>query len=168
MPSKKQRRAAAPVRGTISPDPSAGDPPSKSRRRTVAVSAGLICAVLAVYGQTAWFEFVSHDDPQHVYENEHVATGLSLENLAWACPGCNLRKSDRVEIPAADGPQMVPLFSPRIHLWGEHFTWDGHEARGLTAIGRATVVALDLNHPRRLRIRQAEEAFGLFPPEERW
>jgi tetratricopeptide (TPR) repeat protein len=84
MPSKKQRRAAAPVRGTISPDPSAGDPPSKSRRRTVAVSAGLICAVLAVYGQTAWFEFVSHDDPQHVYENEHVATGLSLENLAWA------------------------------------------------------------------------------------
>ena len=30
--------------------------------------------------------------------------------------------------------------------------------------GRATVFALDLNHPRRLLIRQAEALFGLFPP----
>jgi hypothetical protein len=29
------------------------------------------------------------------------------DKLAWACPGCNLRKSDRVE---ATGPETVLLF----------------------------------------------------------
>jgi hypothetical protein len=29
----------------------------------------------------------------------------------------------------------------------------------------ATVAALDLNHPRRVRIREAEEWFDLFPPD---
>jgi hypothetical protein len=33
-------------------------------------------------------------------------------------------------------------------------------------IGRATVFALDLNHPRRLLIREAEELFDLFPPTD--
>jgi hypothetical protein len=37
---------------------------------------------------------------------------------------------------------------------------------GLTPTGRATVAALDLNHPRRLRIREPEEWFNLFPPDE--
>jgi len=31
-------------------------------------------------------------------------------------------------------------------------------------VGRATLLALNLNHPRRVLIRQAEELFGLFPP----
>jgi hypothetical protein len=34
---------------------------------------------------------------------------------------------------------------------------------GLTAIGRTTVVLPDLNYVRRQRIRQVEEAFGLYP-----
>jgi hypothetical protein len=33
------------------------------------------------------------------------------------------------------------------------------------ATGRATIAALDLNHERRIRIRQAEQMFGLFPPD---
>jgi hypothetical protein len=35
---------------------------------------------------------------------------------------------------------------------------------GYTAVGRATVAMLDLNHFRRQRIRQVEEALGLYPP----
>lgn len=38
--------------------------------------------------------------------------------------------------------------------------------RGLTLIGRATIAMLNLNHSRRVRIREAEEWFELFPPEE--
>lgn len=34
----------------------------------------------------------------------------------------------------------------------------------LTAVGRATVNALNLNHSHRQRIRKAEEAFALYPP----
>jgi hypothetical protein len=33
-------------------------------------------------------------------------------------------------------------------------------------IGSGTVAALKLNHPRRIQIRQAEELFDLFPPNE--
>jgi hypothetical protein len=100
---------------------------------------------------------------------EHVvpraAGGTSeLDNLAWACPSCNLRKSDRLE--AADGQSgtVVPLFHPRRDRWSEHFAWQGYSIIGLTAIGRATAMVLDFNHPRRLLVRQAEELFGLFPP----
>lgn len=100
---------------------------------------------------------------------EHVVPrsrggAADLENLAWACPGCNLRKSDRVDAIDADTGSIVPLFHPRTQSWHEHFAWDDYHVVGLTAIGRATIAALDLNHPRRIRIRQAEQMFGLFPP----
>ena len=36
----------------------------------------------------------------------------TLDNLAWACPGCNLHKADRVEAPDPQTGQPVPLFHP--------------------------------------------------------
>jgi hypothetical protein len=87
-----------------------------------------------------------------------------LDNLAWACPGCNLHKSDRVEVRVAETGELVRLFNPRLDRWNEHFAWHGYVIRGLTSIGRATVETLRLNDERRLRIREAEEWFGLFPP----
>ena len=88
----------------------------------------------------------------------------TLDNLAWACPGCNLRKSDRVKIGDPETGELVPFFNPRTDVWGEHFRWGGYEVVALTPIGRAALAALELNHPRRIRIRQAEELLGLFPP----
>jgi hypothetical protein len=101
---------------------------------------------------------------------EHVVPlsrggATDLENLAWACPGCNLRKSDRVDVIDPGTQVAVPIFHPRSYSWHAHFAWDDYQIVGLTAIGRATVATLDFNHPRRLRIRQAEQMFGLFPPE---
>jgi HNH endonuclease len=101
---------------------------------------------------------------------EHIAPqsrggNTELDNLAWACPGCNLRKSDRIEVTDPETQSKVPLFHPRIHAWSEHFAWEDYQLVGLTETGRGTVVALDLNHPRRIRIRQAEQLFGLFPPD---
>jgi len=90
----------------------------------------------------------------------------SPENLAWACPRCNLCKSNRVEVPDPESGQRVPLFNPRTDRWGDHFRWDDYRVVPLSAIGRATAVALDFNHPRRIRIRQAEETFDLFPPSD--
>jgi hypothetical protein len=88
----------------------------------------------------------------------------SLENLAWSCPGCNLRKSDRTEVLDPQTGQLVPLFNPRNERWRDHFRWQGFRIVSLTRIGRATAAALD--HPRRIRIRQAEESFDLFPPDD--
>ena len=91
----------------------------------------------------------------------------SADNLALACPSCNLGKSDRVRVPDPATQQDVPLFNPRTDRWVEHFAWDEDwRIVGLTPTGRATVAALDLNHPRRVRIREAEEWFDLFPPDE--
>ena len=60
--------------------------------------------------------------------------------------------------------EQVPLFHPIRQRWSDHFRFKGYEMEGWTAIGRATVVILDLNHIRRQRIRQVEEVFGLYHP----
>jgi hypothetical protein len=85
------------------------------------------------------------------------------DNLAWCCPSCNLHKADRIEAPDPQCGDVTPLFNPRNMNWREHFQWEGHRVKALTPTGRATVEALHLNHERRLRIRRAEETFGLFP-----
>src|SRR6476619_5688396 len=62
-----------------------------------------------------------------------------LENLAWACPGCNLRKSDRTEAIDPSTGEPAALFHPRLHVWLEHFTWEDYQAVLLTHTGRATI-----------------------------
>ncbi len=87
-----------------------------------------------------------------------------LENLVMACPACNLHKASRIRaIDPATG-EHARLFHPILQRWSEHFRFQGYRIEGLTSVGRATVEALNLNHFRRQRIREAEEAFGLFPP----
>jgi hypothetical protein len=56
------------------------------------------------------------------------------------------------------------LFHPIRGAWEEHFRFKSYEIEGLTAAGRATIGALDMNRIGRQLIRKAEEAFGLFPP----
>ncbi len=87
----------------------------------------------------------------------------TLENLALACPGCNLHKADKATASDPLTGDPVALFHPLQQGWSVHFRFKGYEMEGLTAIGRATVVLLDLNHLRRQRIRQVEESFGLYP-----
>ena len=100
---------------------------------------------------------------------EHVIPrsrgGLTqTDNLAWACPSCNLAKAGRVEGTDAETGLSAPLFNPRLDNWLDHFQWHGYEITARTAAGRVTLLLLDLNRPRRILIRQAEELFGFFPP----
>jgi hypothetical protein len=88
-----------------------------------------------------------------------------LSNLALACPACNLKKSDRVEVTDPETGDLVTLFHPRQDSWKDHFAWEDYHLIGLTAKGRGTVNALAFNDARKIKIRQAEQGFGLFPPE---
>ena len=87
-------------------------------------------------------------------------------NLALACPTCNFHKADQTHATDLSSDGETPLFHPRKHRWKEHFRWDGVKIQGISAVGRATVVLLVLNHPRRLRIRRAEITLGQFADGE--
>jgi hypothetical protein len=82
-------------------------------------------------------------------------------NLALACPSCNLHKSERITALDPATGASVSLFHPNRDSWVEHFRFNETWIEGLTAVGRATVAALDFNHPRRQRIRVAERRLGL-------
>lgn len=91
----------------------------------------------------------------------------SLENITLACPGCNLHKADKTTAADPATGEQVALFHPIRQRWSEHLRFKAYQVEGKTAVGRATVEVLDLNHTRRQRIRQVEQAFGLYPPPTR-
>lgn len=63
---------------------------------------------------------------------------------------------------------MVLLFNPRSQDWNKHFAWteDGEQIIGLTAIGRATVEALNLNRPTLVKARRRWVEAGWHPPKD--
>jgi HNH endonuclease len=68
-------------------------------------------------------------------------------NYALCCPSCNLSKAARTSATDPVTGVIVPLYNPRHDVWDEHFAWskDRFTVRGRTAIGRATVAALNMN-----------------------
>ncbi len=49
-----------------------------------AVCSFLVLAVVAVFGQTTDYDFINFDDNIYVYDDSHVARGLTRDGLAWA------------------------------------------------------------------------------------
>ncbi|MBE2197362.1 MAG: HNH endonuclease [Anaerolinea sp.] len=89
-----------------------------------------------------------------------------LANLCFSCRRCNEFKGSRTEgIDPLTG-QIESLFHPRQQNWDEHFTWDESGIRliGLTAVGRVTVVVLQMNHEVILAARQRWVSAGWHPP----
>lgn len=108
-----------------------------------------------------------------VLEIEHIvpkAAGGSdnEENLWLACRLCNSYKGiqTRASDPLTD--RKVKLFNPRRQKWGLHFIWTnkGTHISGITATGRATVLALQLNNPYAVTVRHAWISAGWHPPHE--
>lgn len=89
------------------------------------------------------------------------------ENLWLACRLCNLQKSDQTEAYDPLTGQRVHLFNPRVQFWWDHFMWshDGTLIIGLTPIGRATVIALQLNESLRIAVRRRWVEVGWHPPK---
>jgi hypothetical protein len=105
------------------------------------------------------------------FEIDHIIPRMlggktELNNLCYACPVCNNAKRSQILAPDPQTGRRVRLFDPRRQRWSRHFRWGTDSGRilGLTAIGRATVVALDMNRPRMVHIRLLWAALGLHPP----
>jgi protein O-mannosyl-transferase len=52
--------------------------------QVLGVCVFLVLAILAVFGQTAHFEFVGYDDQLYVFQNPVVIKGLSVKAVGWA------------------------------------------------------------------------------------
>ena len=133
-----------------------------SRRGTSLVSQRAIgrceyCG-LSQEGQEATFH-IDHIIP--------VAAGgqTIVENLALACVSCSLRKAARQTATDPQTGEEVTLYHPRRERRPEHFRWENVRVVDQMATGRATVVALDMNRPLILAIRQEEEKLGCHPPQ---
>jgi HNH endonuclease len=77
---------------------------------------------------------------------EHVVPRLrgghsQLDNLAWACPSCNLHKANRTEVTDPDTGLQVPLFHPRVDDWQAHFV-----GRGIASLAKHPSAGRPLPH----------------------
>ena len=89
-----------------------------------------------------------------------------FDNLCLACRRCNKFKASKVqEVDPLTG-ERVALFHPRQDTWAEHFAWDatGTRLMGLSAGGRATVVALNMNNEIIVSARRRWVSVGWHPP----
>jgi hypothetical protein len=130
---------------------------SEVLKRRIAERAGFRCEYcgLSQAGQASFH--VDHVIP--------VSAGgeTRADNLALACVSCSLRKAARTHVLDSVTGRHAPVFNPRVDRWEAHFRWDGVVLVGLTATGRATVDALQMNHTLVVAIRQEAKAFGRHP-----
>jgi hypothetical protein len=89
---------------------------------------------------------------EHIIPRQHGGTD-GAENLALACPDCNLVKGPNLTGVEPGTRQVVRLFHPRRDTWAEHFALDGALVVGKTPVGRVTVSLLRLNDGQRQRVR---------------
>lgn len=81
------------------------------------------------------------------------------------CSFCNHHRGPNLSGIDWKTRKIVRLFHPRLHKWNHHFRWNGPLLIGRTAIGRATVAVLAINHSHRVRHRRQLIAEGVFPPK---
>ena len=98
----------------------------------------------------------------HVRARKHHGP-TTADNLAWACFPCNNHKATNLAGIDPETKTMARLFHPREDQWEEHFAWEGPRLLGKTAVGRATIDVLGINHPERVALRQELLAEGVFP-----
>ena len=93
--------------------------------------------------------------------------GTDAEDNLWlACRLCNGFKGTQTHARDPGTSRRVRLFNPRRQRWARHFLWsdDGTRIIGRTVCGRATVVALQLNHVIAMMVRREWVAAGWHPP----
>jgi hypothetical protein len=133
-------------------------------RRVIQARAGDRCEYCRCPADFATQSFnVEHVEPRH-RGGETV-----LDNLAWACFGCNSHKHTATQGLDPETRAPAVLFHPRRHRWSEHFGWSADFTRleGKTPIGRATIEVLRLNRTGIVNLRRALLVLGgQHPPPE--
>ena len=96
---------------------------------------------------------------EHIIARQHGG-GEEDENLALACPDCNLAKGPNIAALDPETGALTPLFHPRRDVWIEHFQIEETSVLGRTPVGRSTVRLLDLNAAARTKHRALLRQLG--------
>ncbi len=96
---------------------------------------------------------------EHIIAKQHGGTDTS-DNLALACPHCNLHKGPNLAGLDPLDRSLVRLFHPREQRWVDHFASNGPILVGKTAIGRATIQVLNMNDRMRIELRATVLGIG--------
>lgn len=97
---------------------------------------------------------------EHIIARQHGGTDHP-DNLAIACPECNLHKGTNLTSIDPDTGLVTPLFHPRRERWDDHFSRDAANIIGKTPVGRTTAWLLEMNSGDRLRLRRLMLRLGL-------
>lgn len=89
-----------------------------------------------------------------------------LDNLAYACGGCNGSKFDKTHGTDSISKLLVPLFNPRTMAWSDHFARSDNflEMVGISLIGRVTINTLKTNRDGVKNLRKLLMIENLHPP----
>jgi hypothetical protein len=110
--------------------------------------------------QQAWIQAPFQID--HIIAGQHGGETV-FDILALSCIHCNKYKGPNVAGLDPQSGKITRLFHPRRDRWEAHFRWHGSELLGRTAIGRATIVVLNINDPFYVAVREELAEEGLFP-----
>jgi len=113
-----------------------------------------------------WVEYTTESfEVEHILPVSRGGT-TSLDNLAYACSGCNGHKYNKISASDSLDRTEAPLYHPRKQRWQDHFGWDTTYTKvvGLTPSGRATVDALQMNRPGVINLRRLLLLVGKHPP----
>ena len=99
----------------------------------------------------------------HVVALQHGGP-TEAANLALCCGRCNRYKGPNLAGIDPTTGRLTRLFNPRRDRWGRHFQWEGALLIGRTAIGRTTIIVLNINLPSAVAVREELAAEGVFPP----
>ena len=135
--------------------------PSNLRREVAQRAQGLCEYCLCPEAFSPDSFTVDHIQPRQ------IGGPTTLDNLAWACFGCNGRKFTKTASVDPLTGKAAPLFNPRQQNWDEHFAWseDATQLTGQTPVGRATIEALSLNRQGVVNLRRLLASAGLHPPK---
>ncbi len=116
---------------------------SEALRKLVTGRALHRCEYCRIHSENSFFTF----HIEHIVSLKHGGKTVP-DNLALACPICNLNKGTDIATFVEDIKDVIRFFHPRNDNWDEHFEI---QESGLishkTLIGASTTKILNLNHP---------------------
>ena len=134
---------------------------TEALREEIAARAGYRCE----YCRSPQYIGTHRFSVEHIVPRSRGGTDAP-DNLALACQGCNNFKYVKVAALDPETGDAVALFHPRQNRWSDHFAWseDFLDAVGITAMGRASIAALQINREEVRRFRRVLIPEGEHPP----